>query len=240
MGIRFNSKGATVTPAGGTNLVTAGVGAADDTLTSITQVLNVGLGQANTWTATPQTVSLNANAATILAVSNTTAGTAAEAQLQLTCSTGVGTLECIGHTFSASNFRDTLVLNAQSGLVGGVVIMAQATAPITFYNGGSTVGNQTVSIDADGSLSILQAGGGIEIKEGSNARMGQATLAGGSVVVANTSVTASTRVFVTRATGPGANASQVAVSVTAGVSFTITSANALDNDTFNWLLFEPA
>lgn len=90
-----------------------------------------------------------------------------------------------------------------------------------------------------GNLIIARAGRGLHIKEGSNARMGQSTLTAGSVVVANTSVTASTRVFLSRATS-GGTAGHLSVTISAGVSFTISSSSGTDTSTINWLLVEAA
>jgi hypothetical protein len=58
-------------------------------------------------------------------------------------------------------------------------------------------------LDVSGNIQLKTAGNGIKIKEGSNARMGTATLVGGTVAVANTSVTTATRVFISRSTTGG-------------------------------------
>jgi len=87
-------------------------------------------------------------------------------------------------------------------------------------------------------LDIATAGRGLQIAEGANARMGTGTMAAGTVTIANTSVTANTRVFITMRTH-GANSGFVSVAVTAGVSFTVSSSNAADANSFNWLLIEP-
>lgn len=89
------------------------------------------------------------------------------------------------------------------------------------------------------SLVLAAAGSGLAIKEGTNARMGTGTLASGTATIANTSVTANTRVFITMRTH-GPNSGFVSVSVNAGVGFTVSSSNASDGNTFNWLLIEPA
>lgn len=94
-------------------------------------------------------------------------------------------------------------------------------------------------IAAFGSITTLTAGEGLRIKEGTNSRMGTGTLASGTATIANTSVTANTRVFVTMRTH-GPNSGFVSVSVNAGVGFTVSSSNASDGNTFNWLLIEPA
>ena len=99
-----------------------------------------------------------------------------------------------------------------------------------------------------GNLVIGTAGNGIQIKEGTNARMGVSTLVSGTVTVANTSVTASTRIFLSRqsansSTGIG---SLSVGTVTAGTSFVInalSSTNTVvtgDTSIVAWLLIEPA
>lgn len=83
-------------------------------------------------------------------------------------------------------------------------------------------------------------GFGLTPKEGSNAKQGvSGAMVAGTVTVANTSVTASSRIFVTRAPG-GTNPGAVYVStITAGTSFVITSTNAADTGTAFYEIFEP-
>ena len=79
----------------------------------------------------------------------------------------------------------------------------------------------------------------ISFKDGANKRMGQATLVGGTVVVSNTTITANTRIFLSRETLGGA-AGHLAVSArSASTSFTILSSSGTDTSTINWLLVEP-
>ncbi|MGD6750342.1 glycosyl hydrolase family 28-related protein [Streptomyces sp. BH105] len=82
-------------------------------------------------------------------------------------------------------------------------------------------------------------GGGVAIAEGTNARMGLSTLAAGTVTVANTSVTANTRVATFRQTA-GGTLGHLAVTKTAGTGFTITSSSNAETSTVAWVLFEPA
>ncbi|MET9304999.1 glycosyl hydrolase family 28-related protein [Streptomyces cellulosae] len=88
-------------------------------------------------------------------------------------------------------------------------------------------------------LNIGAAGGGIAIAEGANARMGVATLAAGTVTVANTSVTADSRVVVVRQEA-GGTLGHLSVTKTAGASFTVDSSSATDTSTVAWVLLEPA
>ncbi|HEV3269396.1 MAG TPA: hypothetical protein VGZ69_01965 [Candidatus Rhabdochlamydia sp.] len=85
-------------------------------------------------------------------------------------------------------------------------------------------------------------GAGFLIKEGSNARMGLAQLVSGNATIANTTITANTRIFLT-------NNDQDALSIisfmrvtgrTPGVSFSISSGITGDVSQVAWLLIEPA
>lgn len=103
-------------------------------------------------------------------------------------------------------------------------------------------------IDGEGNFETQLAGVGIKIKEGSNARMGQSTLSSGTVTVSNTSVTANTRIFVSRV-GKGSSTAIGALeigTITASTSFVINSLKSDattetgDLSVVNWMLFEPA
>lgn len=95
---------------------------------------------------------------------------------------------------------------------------------------------------ASSHIAITTAGKGLQIKEGSNAKMGQATLVAGTVTVSNTSITANSRIQLTIASlGTVTIPTTVAVtSLTVATSFVITSANAIDTSVINWIIFEPA
>jgi hypothetical protein len=94
-------------------------------------------------------------------------------------------------------------------------------------------------LDVSGNIQLKTAGNGIKIKEGSNARMGTATLVGGTVVVANTSVTTATRVFISRSTTGGTEGT-LSTTLINGTSFTVNSTSGTDTSSVNWLLIEPA
>lgn len=102
--------------------------------------------------------------------------------------------------------------------------------------------NTSISVSG---LAVSNQGSGILIKEGTNARMGRATLvpvllSPSVVTVNNTTVTANTEIFLTSNVpngGPGI------LSVTAripGVSFTISSSAIGDTSIVSWLLIEPS
>jgi hypothetical protein len=90
-----------------------------------------------------------------------------------------------------------------------------------------------------GQLSVQALGSGLAVKEGSNAKQGVATLAAGTVTVANTSVTATSRVQLTAQDNNTTGALRVSAR-TAGTSFTITSSNAGDTGVVAYEIFEPA
>lgn len=99
-------------------------------------------------------------------------------------------------------------------------------------------GNATV----DGDIIAGTAGKGVKIKEGANARQGVTTLVLGTKVVANTSVTVNSRIFVgIQSLGTVTAPKAIAVSArTAGTSFTILSADLTDTSVIAWEIFEPA
>lgn len=91
-----------------------------------------------------------------------------------------------------------------------------------------------------GSLVIGSAGQGVQVKEGTNARMGTATLVAGTVVVPCTAVTANTRIFLTSQTSGAAPGSVRISARTPATSFTITSTSGTDTSSVAYLLMEPA
>jgi Pectate lyase superfamily protein len=88
-------------------------------------------------------------------------------------------------------------------------------------------------------LDVNVAGFGLAVKEGSNCKQGVATLVAGTVTVANTAVTATSRIFLT-AQSPGGTAGFLTVSArTAGTSFTILSSNVADTSVVAYEIIEP-
>ena len=85
----------------------------------------------------------------------------------------------------------------------------------------------------------LQGWTAVSLLDGSNKRMGQATLVGGTILVANTVVTANTRIILSRANTSGTLGHLYVASRVASTSFTITSSSGTDTSTINWLLIEP-
>lgn len=81
---------------------------------------------------------------------------------------------------------------------------------------------------------------GMDVLEVTNGRMGTAVLVAGTVTVNNTSITASTRVFLTAQVAGGTPGALRLGTVVAGTSFVITSSSGTDTSTVAWLLVEPA
>lgn len=144
--------------------------------------------------------------------------------------------------FTAKVDDDTfpqLVINANGRIeLGG----GDVPADVTLFRDGSVRLHTTNDFVTEGNLQCDVAGKGLRVKEGANARQGVSTLAAGTVTVANTSVTATTRIFLT-VQSLGTVTVPQAVGITArsaGASFTITSADNTDTSVVAWELVEPA
>ena len=94
--------------------------------------------------------------------------------------------------------------------------------------------NSDLSSTFSGSIVQTLAGAKISIKSGTNQRAGNATLVGGTVTVANTTVTANTHILLTMEGAPGGTAGAVYVTKINGTSFTI---NGLVTDTSTYAYF---
>jgi hypothetical protein len=92
----------------------------------------------------------------------------------------------------------------------------------------------------DDDFAINVAGKGLKVKEGSNAKMGTATLVAGAATVNTSVVTATSRIFLTVQTAGGTQGHLRISARTAGTSFTITSTSATETSTVAWLIVEPA
>ena len=112
----------------------------------------------------------------------------------------------------------------------------------TYPNPG--IANPLVTGDIDvasGDVDVQTAGLGLAVAEGSNAKQGVATLVAGTVTVANTSVTANSRIQLTeQALGTVSVPSALCVSArVAGTSFTILASQATDTSVVAYEIFEP-
>lgn len=81
---------------------------------------------------------------------------------------------------------------------------------------------------------------GLKVSEAANGKMGVATLVGGTKVVSNTAITATSRIILTT-NAPGGTPGWLQVSArTAGTSFTILSSSGTDTSVVAYLIVEPA
>lgn len=159
--------------------------------------------------------------------------------------TGTGAGAAIGFTFTPKGAGNTVFTTGNVTLSSGNLVLTSGNATLTSGNLALTSGNAVLT---NGNLSLGTAGKGISIKSGANARIGQATLVGGTIAVANTSVTASTRVFITRSSkGASTALGNLEAVPAAGVGFTISSYDdalvglqANDVSVIDWLLVESA
>lgn len=95
-------------------------------------------------------------------------------------------------------------------------------------------------VSTSGDLIAQLPGKGLRIKEGTNARMGRAVLAAGTITVSTTAVSSTSEIFLTNRITGGAIGSLSVGTVTAGTSFVINSTNVLDTSTVCWLIVDPA
>jgi hypothetical protein len=96
----------------------------------------------------------------------------------------------------------------------------------------------TGTVSSAGQVSITTAGSGLTVRGGTNAKIGTATLASGVATVANTSVTANSRIFLTVQNGTATTGSVSVGTITAGTSFTIVSSNTGDATTVAYFIVE--
>ena len=126
----------------------------------------------------------------------------------------------------------TLAMGPGGSTAPDTTMSRQAAGVMQFPSGG---------IKVSGAVDVVTVGQGLKVATGANAKMGTGILSSGSAVVANTSVTASSLIFITD-TGSGGAASLGSLSVSAisaGVGFTVTSSLVTDASTFNYLIMEP-
>src|SRR5215469_8017914 len=132
-----------------------------------------------------------------------------------------GTDEATGTTFQPGINSFDPVFGDNSRIFGATMVV-----------GGSAVFNLTGA-----SLDVTSVGSGLRVKEGTNAKQGTATLAAGTILVGNTSITASSRILLTAQDNNSTGALRVSARV-AGTSFTITSSNGADSGVVAYEIFE--
>lgn len=149
--------------------------------------------------------------------------------------------------FLSDGTNTTVVCDGNSGVItltnpgsgGDETNLVISKDAFTFsYLGSDIAVIGTLALTTYTNVAINAIGAGLQIAEGSDARLGTAVMVAGTVTVNNSTVTAKTRIFLTINT-PGGTVGSVYVSArTAGTSFTITSTSVLDTSTVAWLLVE--
>jgi len=132
----------------------------------------------------------------------------------------------------------------------GLFTIAYTTDQGVVYSNGTTwvalistaSAASTSNFTVGGQLILSTTGKGISVAEGTNAKMGVATLVTGTKVVATTAVTATSRIFLTtQSLGTVTVPSALAVSArTAATSFTILASDGTDTSVVAWMIVEPA
>ena len=98
----------------------------------------------------------------------------------------------------------------------------------------------TANTSITGNLTLAAAGNKLLIKEGVNASMGTALMAGGTAIVSNTLVSATSRIFLTRATLIGTAGALWCYATTVGSKFMIGSTVATESSIIAYQIIEPS
>lgn len=118
----------------------------------------------------------------------------------------------------------------------GTATVANFNSSGRLYLGGNT--SATYQLDVSGDVGLATAGKKFRYKTGSNACAGTGTLVGGTATISTTAYATGDFVLI-QDTGGGvvANIGALYISATStGVSFTVSSSNALDTSTFSWVI----
>ncbi|HEX8415125.1 MAG TPA: hypothetical protein VF637_14760, partial [Sphingomicrobium sp.] len=167
--------------------------------------------------------------------------------LAFQCEQGGGAAKAVVANVNCSAFKNTIQIVDNTAGGYDVSIAFRNINDMWFASTGPSF--QTMEIRGDdvglgtctrtGDLLLTTAGKGLRVKEGANARMGVATLAGGTVTIPNTTVTANTRIFTSRQSS-GGTLGQLSTSRISGTSFAITSSSGTETSSVAWELREPA
>lgn len=162
-------------------------------------------------------------------------------QLNLGQSTSAASIAILNPTTATNSISMRVTGDTQSRW------LANADGTLTWGPGGSTIGDTNLyrsavnTLATDDDFAINAAGKGLKVKEGTNAKMGVATLNGTTnVVVSTTAVTATSRIFLQTQASTATYGSPVVVSRVAGTSFTMKSTTASDTSSVAWMIVEPA
>lgn len=132
-------------------------------------------------------------------------------------------------------------------LPGGFLFTTPTVSTQIFALGGFDNANRRLVLESattkiyNSDLSIETLGKGIKIVEGANAKMGVATLVAGTVSVATTAVSATSRIMLTcQDPNGGVPGAEYVSARVAATSFDITSTNVADTCIVAWMIVDPA
>lgn len=253
----FNGTALTAVLTGGTGLpISTGVSGLG---TGIATALAVNTGSAgapmlfNGAGGTPSSIVLTNASGTASININGTVGATTPTTVAATTVTGTG----VSGTSPTFNFVGDLTTGIARQAAGAVSVVsagserARFTSSFLFLTGAQILlgGSGDLSLNRTG-LSTLSignnsggAGGTIEVlgitrnSAGTDKTIGNATLVGGTVTVSTTSALAGSFVHLTRKTAGGTIGTSFTYTISAGVSFTITSDNVLDTSVVTWQIF---
>lgn len=164
-------------------------------------------------------------------------GTAGANGGDISLQAGAGGLgSATGGTGGNLNIRAGTGGNSASPGVGGDIIFQ--TAPTTALTEHLRVKATGELVVTNGPVQINTLGQGLQVRQGTNAKIGQVTLVAGAATVANTSVTANSRILITAQSDGGTVGFHRITAKTVGTSFVITSSNALDTSVIAWMIVE--
>lgn len=189
------------------------------------------LGVGTVAVETAHIASLSAGARTVTKVENTNAGGGSSgAAVQLA---GTGLNWTLGTDAGLNGGNNLFIQDNNAGYPPRVLIDT---------NGNVAVGkdNASYKLDVVGDIASSVAGSGFRVKEGANAKMGIATLVGGTVTVSTTAVANTSRVFLTIQAPSGTVGTTYVSSRIASTSFTITSTSGTDTSAVAWLIVDPS
>jgi hypothetical protein len=164
----------------------------------------------------------------VIAPAGTLSGTTLNSTVVTSSLTSVGTI-------TTGTWTGTAIAVAHGG-TGSTTAAAALTAL-----GAAPTATPTFTGDVNsstGNVLISTIGKGLEVKTGTNAKIGTAVLAAGTNTVLNSSVTANSRIFVTSNTDGGTPGWLRVSAKTVGTSFVITSSSATDTSTVAWMIVE--
>jgi hypothetical protein len=150
----------------------------------------------------------------------------------LTAGTGIGIVNSSGHiTINNTAIAFGSITNNYLALFSGSSPTPTLANSVMQYDGTRTL--------CSSPLAVTTIGNGIQVKEGTNGKQGTGRLTAGSQTIANSSLTSTSRIFVSR-TAAGGTLGHLSVAWTVGTSFTVTSSSSTDTSSYCYEIIEAA